>query len=35
MSVRGKLFDIYAGRRDVIAPGLRPSQHFYERRGAD
>jgi SAM-dependent methyltransferase len=31
MAVRRKLFRIYGRLRDAIAPGLRYSQHFYER----
>ncbi len=31
MVSRAKLFDIYGALRDRIAPGLRYSQHFYER----
>jgi SAM-dependent methyltransferase len=32
MPTRAKLFDIYGRLRDVIAPGLRYSQHFYEQQ---
>jgi ubiquinone/menaquinone biosynthesis C-methylase UbiE len=31
MPLRSKLFEIYGGLRDRIAPGLRYAQHFYER----
>jgi SAM-dependent methyltransferase len=32
MPIRSKLFDIYGALRDRIAPGLRYSQHFYEKK---
>jgi SAM-dependent methyltransferase len=32
MAVQRKLFNIYGCLRDAIAPGLRYSQHFYERQ---
>jgi SAM-dependent methyltransferase len=32
LSTRSSLFDVYARLRDLIVPGLRYSQHFYERR---
>jgi len=35
MPLRSKLFEIYGGLRDRIAPGLRYAQHFYERELAD
>src|SRR5437762_12878798 len=35
MALRDKLFGIYGRLRDAIVPGLRYSQHFYERRLAE